>query len=472
MSFTHTELSSLIQRHFEGQLTDEEINALNMQLRTELAACDLYLQLADLHSCLSVDEQLWVATPAAVEVPVSTGRRRFGRGTRSLALALLGLVVLVAVGASFLWTAPALPGLRDPAPFVATVRELQDGRSVSATDPIQKGDRVRVGRRMELSAGSATFVFTSGATVKLIGPAILEPLSANSAFLLLGQVMVTAETPESKGFTLTTRTSKFVDIGTAFVATAAANGQSRVDVSVGAVDVLLEGVKSTQHLKAGDALCVEPGERQVMTRIEEGDGTNAFRFPTIEPPSRHDYADQSSGHATIRLLRGKLQSGRAPSGPVNVLLDGTGQTHEDAPEQSAFIFDRTNGSFLLDLGSLVSVSKINSYSWHQNTTHDAHRQRAVQKFTLYGFAGDQPPPTHGLPSDAGWVRVTQVNSDEFFQVAQPLDRPAQQACSVTSARGDIGRFRYLLWDVEGTYGPIGDVSNNTFYGEFDVYAAP
>ena len=366
----------------------------------------------------------------------------------------------------------ARSGLNAPPQFVATVRELRDVRSVSATESLQLGDRLRVGQRVELSSGSTNLVFASGATVKLIGPAILEPLSANSAFLLLGQVAVAAETPESKGFTLKTRTSQFVDIGTAFVAKAAANGQSRVDVSVGAVDVLLEGVQSTQHLKAGDAMCVEPGERQVMTRIEQGDETAAFRFPTIEPPSRHDFADQSSGRASIRLLHEELHAGRAPSGPVSVLLDGTGQTHEDAPEQSAFIVDRTNGSFLLDLGAVVSVSKINSYSWHQNTTHDAHRQRAVQKFTLYGFAGDQPPETYERPADAGWVRLTQVNSDEFFHVDQPLDRPAQQACSVTSAHGEIGRFRYLLWEVEGTFGPILQVSNNTFYGELDVYAAP
>ena len=261
-----------------------------------------------------------------------------------------------------------------------------------------------------------------------------------------------------------------VDIGTKFIASAAADGQSRVDVSVGAVDVRLKDVEAVQHLQAGDALCVEPGERQILTRIESGDRTAAFRFPTIEPPSSHDYADQSYGHATIRVLRGKLGSGIGSSGPVSVLLDGKGQSHQDAPDQSAFFANNLSGAFLMDLGRAVSIAKINTYSWHQNTTYNSQRHRAVQKYTLYGYAGDNLPPADGDVIDQGWVRLARVNSDDYFRVADPLDRPSQQACSITAARGTIGRYRYLLWEVEPTVGWHTKETNNTFYGEFDVYA--
>ena len=47
-------------------------------------------------------------------------------------------------------------------------------------------------------------------------------------------------------------------------------------------------------------------------------------------------------------------------------------------------------------------------------------------------------------------------------VGTRLDRPAQQACSITAARGSLGRYRYLLWEI----------NRNTFFGEFDGFGAP
>jgi len=57
-------------------------------------------------------------------------------------------------------------------------------------------------------------------------------------------------------------------------------------------------------------------------------------------------------------------------------------------------------------------------------------------------------------------------------VASRLDRPAQQGCSITSATGTLGRYRYLLWEVKPSRFPDFKIPNHTFYGEFDVYAQP
>jgi hypothetical protein len=65
-----------------------------------------------------------------------------------------------------------------------------------------------------------------------------------------------------------------------------------------------------------------------------------------------------------------------------------------------------------------------------------------------------------------------VDSDEFFNVKRPIDRPAQQACSIISANGPIGRYRYLLWRVEPSQSPTPFRLNNTFYSEIDVYGEP
>lgn len=465
------QLDNLIHAFLEGRLSEADQENLNNLLRKDTQAQDRYLELVDLHSCLAVEEKLWVdrsiPDPGKLQSDLlpwwSPGRVWFWAALAAMFLVSLGLV----------WLPGRLPSTwnGNVRPPVATFGDLRDPQWVSHSDRIVSGDSIVTGQRVELSSGSASLRFGSGAVVKLIGPAILEALTENSAFLLLGQARVVAEEPRAKGFTLQTRTARLIDIGTQFVASAAPDGQSRVDVAVGSVDVRLKDIDTVQHLRAGDALCVEAGERRVMTRIESGDGSSAFRFPTIEPPSNQDYADRSRRHARIEVLRGALQKGeKGASGPVSVLIDGKGQSHEDSPNESAFFANGEQGAFLLDLGKTVNITKINTYSWHQNTTFLPQRHRAVQKYTLYGHSGDHLPGTAGSLIEQGWVRVTRVNSDDFFQVADPLDRPAQQACSITAARGTIGKFRYLLWEVESTLGWHTRETNNTFYGEFDVYA--
>ena len=113
----------------------------------------------------------------------------------------------------------------------------------------------------------------------------------------------------------------------------------------------------------------------------------------------------------------------------------------------------------MDLGRAISISRINSFSWHQHEEIEEHRERARQRFVLYGFAEDELPDLELPPRQSAWTRIARVNSDQFFRVNKRLDRPAQQACSITAANGNIGRFRYLLWEVKPS----------TFYGEFDVY---
>lgn len=397
---------------------------------------------------------------SALDIQGSEPTARRARGFRNAWLATTAVIVLLLGWITFQHD----HGVSDnAADVVARFGTLDDSRWMDPAANVSAGDAVRVGQRIELSSGTVEVLFNSGARLSIVGPAIVEPRSGNRVFLTFGEVHLVAETPESKGFTVVTPTSEFVDISTAFTARVSPDGLSRLNVSEGEVDVVLEGVERSPRLRTGETLYVEPGERQIMTRIEEGDGTAAFRFPTISPPSREDYADQSTGQATVRVVSGELRNrgGKGTSGPVTLLLDGTGQSHQDAPRESVFFEDHTSGSLLIDLGQEISIDRINSYSWHQHDTNESHRQRARQRFTLYGYSGDRLPDLTQAPSESGWTCIARVNSDRFFQVATPLHRPAQQASSITAARGEIGRFRYLLWEVSG----------NTFFGELDVFGS-
>ncbi len=54
-------------------------------------------------------------------------------------------------------------------------------------------------------------------------------------------------------------------------------------------------------------------------------------------------------------------------------------------------------------------------------------------------------------------------------------RPPQQASSISSARGTLGKYRHLLMIVQPTTGIDDDGTQQnfgTFFGEIDVYAAP
>jgi hypothetical protein len=60
MSDTSLELTDLIHAFLDGRATDAEADRLNEMLLADAAAREMYVQLADMHSCLAVDEQFWV----------------------------------------------------------------------------------------------------------------------------------------------------------------------------------------------------------------------------------------------------------------------------------------------------------------------------------------------------------------------------------------------------------------------------
>lgn len=452
------EALELAGRYLDGLASAEEgaqLEALMLgdaQLRAEFLAC------------ARTDALLRTATATAgggdpaKAVPQAAGRRlRWPGILRPLAAA----AVLLLGGIWMMFHSPQSKS--PPSAAVARFGVLDSCRWIDPGATAAPGDAIAAGQRIELSAGRAEVEFDSGARLTLFGPSIFEPRSRNGGFLTLGEVDVSARELGAKGFTLETPTSTFVDIGTAFSAGVSADGRSRLDVEEGIVDVVLGAPEKARRLGAGESLYVEPGERRIVTRIEAGDGTPAFRFPTIPPPSADDYADRSQGHASIRVTAGTLRrDGGRVGRVVDVLLDGAGQSKQDSPRESAYFYPEDRGAFVVDLGRAVAVRTVRSYSWHQHEAIPAHRERARQRFTLYGFAGDEAPDPGLPPEQAGWTRIARINTDESLHVRQRLDRPAQQVCAVSADAGDIGRFRYLLWEIRG----------GTFYGEIDVIAAP
>ena len=464
---TPTGLDALIEDWLEGRLSEPDAARLSVLLEQSPEARARYWQTASIHGLLEhALQEASVRAMTGQSLPVTSVRPRF-RYRRPFAAAVAGLAVLAGVW----WMSQAASGRA-----VAHFGPLHPCRWVDGRLAVSPGDPIHAGQRVELASGQVEMRFRSGAVATLMGPCIFEVETENGGFLTLGQIATRADTPESKGFTVRTRTSRVVDLGTEFVTTASADGQSRVEVTSGEVDVHVDGTPSPQRLRKGDVLSVEAGSARVMARIERGDETPSFQFPTIEPPSPADYADVRQGHASLQLVSGMLHQAPVPtasSGTLDVLTNGQGQSGRDAPMESVFMSDGTAGWLMMDLGSPVQVTRVNSYSWHQDLVHEDNRVRAVQQYVLYGSAEPLPPP---LPDDdaspSGWNQMARVNTDEFFRVIGRADRPAQQASSISSALGTLGRYRYLLWHLQPGRDPLSRQLNNTFFGEFDVYVQP
>ena len=373
-----------------------------------------------------------------------------------------------------------VPPLVTAAPVARLTRA--DGRwtkssELTGSGAIRRGSSLSIGQKLDLAAGEAEIEFQTGAVAILRGPAKLEIDSPNSVRLVIGCLSVRADTPVARGFTVHSGSASLIDLGTEFHVRAATEGQSEVYVTVGAVEVRAHPGALRRVLNAGQAAHIETGSSGVVALIEGGRDTPDFVFPTIKPPSDRDFADATQHHASIRVVQGKLA---ADSGPIEFLLDGRGQSNSDAPGESVFFANNQKGRILLDLGSAITVREINTYSWHKYEMvppgHPRRNSRTIQRYVLYGYEGEMPPPTGGDPTASGWKLISRVNSDAFFSVLPRVEWPAQLAVSITGKEGQIGRYRYLLWEVHPTHVDAGPATtmkrseHNTFFGEFDVYA--
>ena len=360
------------------------------------------------------------------------------------------------------------PAFSSPSP-VARLTNCQNCRWIDTASALEDGTLIKVGQTLELSSGQVKIVFDCGAEVTLYGPAIFQIKSAKSGFISLGQLSVRAATPEARGFTVASHSAVAEDLGTEFEMQASPDGHSRIRVTSGTVAVRSGDKGKPNRLTAGQSIEVEPGSAAISARVEPGDNTPAFKFPTIEPPSAKDHADASQHHATIRVLNGKPHP---KSGPVEVLLDGRGQSGPDSPRESFFFDENSSGLIIVDLGRAIDVRRINTYSWHTNKINNRDHIRAVQRYYLYGSRGPKPPGTVGDLAANGWTPIVRVNSDEFFGFPHEVARPAQQGVSIAAEHGPLGNYQFLLWDVRPSPSWRSDrspVEDNAFFGEFDVY---
>jgi hypothetical protein len=183
-----------------------------------------------------------------------------------------------------------------------------------------------------------------------------------------------------------------------------------------------------------------------------------FKFAGVPIPARNDAA----AGAQFSLVDGERDRN---SGEPTVLQDGRLPTSEDEPSGNFFFRAGSDGGRIqIDLGRVVKVRQVNTYSWHSNT-------RGPQVYRLYAAdgnaAGFQSEPKRGSdPESCGWEFVAQVDTRPR---AGDGDGGGQHGVSIFSSEGVIGPYRYLLLDLSRTEDR--DAFGNTFYSEIDVIDA-
>lgn len=200
---------------------------------------------------------------------------------------------------------------------------------------------------------------------------------------------------------------------------------------------------------------------QAQTRItiahNDTQTANAeFKFATVPSPSRTDAAT----NARVVIVDGE---GDPNGADVTALVDGILPTAPDQPRQNFFVAAGSGGArLLIDLGRVLDIAQLNSYSWHANS-------RAPQVFRVWGSDGSSlqfegEPKANVDPATCGWrvIAIVDTRSEDANKDG------GQFGVSITDLSGSLGKFRYLLLDCYVT--EIADNFGNTFYSEFDVIA--
>jgi hypothetical protein len=194
---------------------------------------------------------------------------------------------------------------------------------------------------------------------------------------------------------------------------------------------------------------------EVNVTIDRNTGIQAtpqFKFQHVPSPVR----DDAGAHARLSVIVGDPESAT----DLAVLTDGALPTAEDQPSANFFFAAGTDGGrILMDLGGVIDVTAVNTYSWHPNT-------RGPQVYNLYAADGTDPkfnpkPDENTHPVNCGWKLIATVDTRP-----EKGEGGGQYGVSITDTTGSLGKFQYLLFDSIPT--EIDDPFGNTFFSEIDV----
>lgn len=178
-----------------------------------------------------------------------------------------------------------------------------------------------------------------------------------------------------------------------------------------------------------------------------------FKFSKVPAPLRSDAAAK----ATFSIVDGERESN---GGDVARLSDGALPSGADQPAANFFFRAGTDGGRIVaDLGSVIDIKQVNTYSWHREARGPQVYRLYISDGTAAGF--DAKPKRDVDPAKAGWTLVAKVDTRPDGKATG-----GQYGVAITDDRGSLGKARYALFDINRT--EDADGFGNTFFSEIDI----
>lgn len=184
---------------------------------------------------------------------------------------------------------------------------------------------------------------------------------------------------------------------------------------------------------------------------------SSFKFDKVEAPAIND----AGSKGTWSLIDGQRDRN---SGELTVLNDGKVPDGADKPGENYFFTTNTDGGRIgVDLGEVIPVKSVATYSWHRAS-------RGPQVYKLYGASGKSQKfnasPTRDIdPVSCGWELISEVDTRP-----KSGDGGGQYGVEIANrANRSLGNYQHLLFDVQKT--AKDDPHANTFFSEIDVVSA-
>lgn len=287
-----TELRSLFAAYASGEITAEQLQAMEAALREDAVFRGEFIEYLNIDSALGDLAALTSAEVADIEldtVAVATAESARGKtteiraGRRNPGLLAIIVVTAMLLASTTLWIGRSANRPIDP---VATIVTNVDALLLRNGNVWNDG-QLPIGQ-YELNRGLLHLRFAGGVTVYLEAPAEFEPLSRQRMALRSGRLSANVP-PEGIGFTVQTPEAEVIDFGTEF----------SVDVSAGASEVhVFEGLvrvqpRSRRNVDAGRAIDLRASqavkiEDVVAKPVEIELATD--RFIRTFDESRHSYS--------------------------------------------------------------------------------------------------------------------------------------------------------------------------------------
>ena len=374
------ELRKHIDDYAAGSISEAAHAALQETLKSDAQARAVFRETMDMEQGL----RTWAAEESLPTAPRAESRRVRAFAPWIAAASVVAAVVMGAVLGGFQWRGEPR---REPIAAENPIIEPPLGTLSSSEDCVWEfpedaadsgrftGGRFTTGR-LRLASGTARLRFDSGTDVMLQGPGEVEVLSADSARLLAGNVVVHV-TELSDGFTLKTPDALILDEGTEY---AVSLDDEATEVHVFDGSVFWEPLAKTDE---GKVERIEAGEARRYSRSRPGHGA---RIPLgmrkfvrrLEAAVQEKAGGGLLAYDGFENLAGRIRRGRSGfgwiggwkssfrgRGPVGSIVDAPDDTPFGIARQGRRLFQLSDGHaitrdletpLLLDPGEVTYLS--------------------------------------------------------------------------------------------------------------------